>query len=480
MKNFYFWPKALCLFIFLLLGQNTYSQFEIQSQWGNLTDCDTMSNEIFLVWWDKSTNYDQYASEILDSMTAHRRYCLDSMAMLEPYNPLAGFYYNIYLHAPGDIFPEEWGNGQGTDNNGFPYLTFTQGGFLNHNIVSHETFHVFQYNANSPGFVYTGDSQWYIESSANWYVAKRYNDNIGHHAFAAAEGIVKAPQIPLFLSASNFPSHYPANWQRTAHQYMMCLFLWYLTEEEDVDRYMINSGLIAGTNELPQEYYFNQLGGDEFRQMYNNFAARITNDFDFLTPAQKVRNEIEWNTYGDKDDDNEFIEFYANEGTDGWISPNEEQAPGAWSFNTYSFLNTEAASYTFQLSGLPSGSTGGDAFFDAILVVRNQESGVSFYDFDMDSHLQGSFTYDAKPNDLSMKLVITSMPEVFTDVSQIFLYELKVDRDPIISSLAVTLQENKKVVARFNILGQPVDPNFLGLQILVFEDGTSKIVFKTD
>ena len=85
----------------------------------------------------------------------------------------AGYFYNVYIHKPGgpnDLFqPLGWGNGQGTDSNGFPFLTLPNGVLGDWLNDAHETFHIFQYNANSPGFASSGNSQWYIEASANWY-----------------------------------------------------------------------------------------------------------------------------------------------------------------------------------------------------------------------------------------------------------------------------------------------------------------------
>ena len=34
----------------------------------------------------------------------------------------------------------------------------------------------FQYMANSPGFEYRADSQWFVESSAQWYMANYFSE----------------------------------------------------------------------------------------------------------------------------------------------------------------------------------------------------------------------------------------------------------------------------------------------------------------
>ena len=46
--------------------------------------------------------------------------------MMDPPNPAAGHYYNVYLHhsgQDGDSLPDGWGMGQGTDPYGLPFLT---------------------------------------------------------------------------------------------------------------------------------------------------------------------------------------------------------------------------------------------------------------------------------------------------------------------------------------------------------------------
>ena len=71
--------------------------------------------------------------------------------MRDPPNPGKGFYYNVYIHhGDDDLFPSGWGMGQGTDIFGVPFLTLGYGGMFS-STAYHEGFHIFQYDANSPG-----------------------------------------------------------------------------------------------------------------------------------------------------------------------------------------------------------------------------------------------------------------------------------------------------------------------------------------
>jgi hypothetical protein len=471
------------VFLFLLCSFTPVkAQFTINNVYGALVECDTMTRDIYIVWWDKDFNYEAQVDVLLDSMISYRNICLDNMAMMDPPNALDGFYYNVYIHTPGNsngfFFPYNWGNGQGTDSNGYPFLTLPNGVLNDWVNNAHETFHIFQYNANAPGFAYSGDSQWYIEASANWFAAKQ-NIN-ANRAFVEAESLVRMPHVPLWLSYDNYPASYPSNWQRYVHQYAMALQLYYLTDVVGVSEDIITSGMYSGTTEKPQEYMFNTIGGSDYRQYFIDWAAHMTNNFDFIPESQSITNLNEWNNYADPDDDNEFIATYENEGSGGWVTPDDDKITNAWSFNTFKLLNSNTVNYTFELNGASSGSYGDNSYFQGKVLVQNSQTGASFHDLIMSNDLQGSLSLNVTPEDTALYFIIAAMPEVFQDVNpsfQLFPYEIKISVGTTIGTSEVEISP-KKEIARFNVLGQRVIKNTGGLQIILFDDGTSEKIFE--
>lgn len=448
-----------------------------------MVDCDTMTRGIYIVWWDKDVDLSAKADRMLDSMIVYRNTCLNELAMADPPNTADGYYYNIYIHRPGDandfFFPQNWGNGQGTDNNGYPFLTYPEGVLADWVNISHETFHVFQYSATAPGFAYAGDSQWYIEGSANWFAAR--NNDAAPRVFIEAESLVKLPHIPLWLSYDNYPTSYPQNWQRYVHQYALALYLYYLTDVAGIPDSIITSGLYSGTSELPQEYFYNQLGSSVMRDHFIDFAAHLSNDFDFISPLQRLNNENEWNSYADPNDENEFTETYLNSGSGAWYRPADTSVTHAWSYNTYKLLNDSATSYTFELKGDPTGSYGDLSYFQGKVVVRNSQSGTSFHDLNMTTDQQGSLTLNVSPSDTALYFILAAMPEVFEDINptfQQFSYEMQITQGNTTAISDLASSHPKKEIARYNLSGQKIHKEVGGFQLILFDDGSTKKEFR--
>lgn len=474
---------SLFLFLILLLPIKVNAQLTINTTFGDLNECDTMTRGVYIVWWDKDYNFDAQVDVTLDSMLSYREICLNDMLMSDPPNVLDGHYYNVYIHNPGDaggfFNSYGWGNGQGTDGNGYPFLTLPNGVLNDFTNTAHETFHIFQYNATAPGFAYSGDSQWYIEASANWFAAKQNMDN--NRAFVEAESLVRMPHVPLWLSFNNFPATYPSNWQRYVHQYAMALQLYYLTDVANISDDIITSGMYSGTTEMPQEYMYNQIGGANYRQHFINWAAHMTNDFDFITSTQAATNLNEWNTYADLSDDNEFIAVYDNEGSSGWVSPTDDRVTNAWSFNTYKLLNNENEFYTFELKPTAEGSFGTPSYFQGKLVIKNDITGTIFYDLsNFGGSLQSLTDFELSANDSEVFLIVASMPEIFQDNNssfQLFPYEVRITKGTI--SGLEELNADVYEIQRCNLMGQKVTKDAGGFQIIRYSNGTSQKVFST-
>lgn len=454
------------------------AQYTIMDTFADSNECTYMMRDAFIVWWDNDFDYNDQVDILLDQIIVYRNECLNDLNMMDPPSILDGYYQNIYLHGDGGYFDNNgWGNGVGTDSNGYPFYSMPYYLFDNTETIAHEIFHIYQYNANSPGFEYAGDSQWFIEASANWYAGTR--NPTAPRAFIEAESLVKLPHVPLWFSYDNFPSSYPQNWQRFVHQYAMALYLFYLTEEAGISPNVISEGFYMGLTKKPQEYLYNEVGASEYRNHFIDWVARMTNNFDFLTEQQKQYNEAEWLNYADSEDDNEFTEIFGNSGSNGWYQPDDENVTNAWSFNTYKLENTNNSSYTFEINGDANGIFGSPAYFQAKVLVKNADGNSVFYDLLMADDINGSLSINVSELDTEIYFIIASMPEYFEEINedfQLFPYQMRITDNvlavsnfdtanfvnvypnPVESNLWVELQVNevKIEIELYSILGQRV------------------------
>ena len=420
--------KTIIIPLLLIVSLQINAQYTINDVFSDTNETTNMTRDIFVVWWDNDFDYTEEVDVMLDQMIIYKNICLSQLGMVNPPNVIDDFYFNVYLHGDGGFYDTNgWGNGVGTDSNGYPYFTLPYQ--LTSDLVNlaHETFHIFQYNSNSSGFAYSGDSQWYIEASANWFAAIQ-NEN-APRALIEAESLVRVPHVPLWLSFDNFPDSYSPNWQRYVHQYAMALFPYYLTEEVNISDDIIIGGFYANTTESPQEYLYNQIGGVNFRNHFIDWAARMTNDFDFITAVQREANLQEWNTYAELPDDNEYTETYTNSGTNGWYRPETSKTTNSWAFNCYKLNNSETANYTFEINGDILGSYGDASYFQGKVLVKNTDGSTVFYDVPMTNDYQGILSVNVTDSDNEIYFIIASMPEIFEDVNpefQVFSYEMKI------------------------------------------------------
>ena len=121
--------KARLLFVLLMctifaLGQD---DLQLNSVFSTVDNCGYKTKGIFVAWWDKAYDYADEAEELLLTLVDCQNDCLNTYQMRNPPNPLDGYYYNVYIHNGHDLFPDGWAMGQGTDSNGYPYLTIPIG-----------------------------------------------------------------------------------------------------------------------------------------------------------------------------------------------------------------------------------------------------------------------------------------------------------------------------------------------------------------
>ena len=216
--------------------------------------------------------------------------------------------------------------------------------------VTHEGFHVFQYRANSPGFAYAGDSQWYIESSAQWYAA--LENPTGLMTFVESGSIIANPQLALWHSFGNHAPEDPASdegrpgWMYGVRQYGMHTLLFYLTTVKGVDKAFLTDGFYANTEQSPQEYIARKVGLTTYRGYFADWAAHNSAHMDYLTRDQYERGLLEITLAGSWDYYRPSVWRGDNEGTGGqWVRPPADLAARGWAYNVFNITNSAAATY---------------------------------------------------------------------------------------------------------------------------------------
>lgn len=410
-----------------MASAQVWDSLSIKSTFSSTETCGYQIRGIFICWWDKEFDYGSQASELLNTLMDVRNDCVNTYHMSDPPNPLAGFYYNVYIHNPKkDLFPDDWAMGQGTDENGYPYLTIPVAYAKNGSPgAQHEGFHIFQYKANSPGFKYSGDSQWFIESTANWYAASKHPES--KEEYITASAVTANPQVTMWYSFENREPGEKENWQRGCHQYGMNIFLNYLTDVRKVPKELMAESFFRNISELPQEYLYNQLGGYKFADLYADFAAHNVSGYPGFPPGTEERASKELKKYGDSLDIHAIVQTFENCGSSGqWIRPSQDFVTRGWGYNIYKIKNSSACRYSFRLKGDGNGSEGAPSEFRGRVVVRTG-SLAKQYNLRMPDATSGMKTVRVKSTDAEVYLIVAATPHHFTG-NQVYSYEVAIDR----------------------------------------------------
>lgn len=431
-KTYYIFISSILFFLATSVGISQISDesrskdLQLRTLYGSTKTCNYIKGDIFAVWWDKNYDYREGATNVLNSLINTRKTCLNTFGMDDP-KGTDMYYYNVYIHDNGpDLFPDDWAQGQDTDNDGYPFLTIpvrlTSPDYHGH---IHEGFHIFQYNANSPGFKYSGDSQWFIEATANWFVNITYHDDID--GFICGQAVTAIPHVPMWYSFENKKPGDKSSWLRDDHQYGMNTFLYYLTEVCKVPRYAIAHGFYDNVTQLPQEYLYSILGGPDMRNYFADWAIHNAVGFDYLSSAQVERLKKEFQRYGDPTDDHSVVATYKDRGTDGkWIRVPETETPGGWAYNVYEINNTISGNYIINLKGDKYGSNGTPSRFTVRAAVSKAGSRNTFYSMDFTKDISGKLSLKVTPENSTIRIVVASTPDSFTS-NQTYSYKLKID-----------------------------------------------------
>ncbi len=394
----------------------------LQTEFGDPNVMEVRTSGIWAIWWYPQFDHAADAQWLITRLDEVRDLSLNDFGMQDPPNPGRGVFYNVYIHhGADDPFPTGWANGQGTDRFGNPFLTLPNGAHLDPGNVDHEGFHVFQYSADSPGFAYSGDSQWYIESTAQWFGATRSPTDI--NTFVEAGAIDGNPHLALWHSFSNEAPGDATDWMFQVRQYGMHTYLYYLTEVAGVSRDVITAGFFGGVQASPQRYHFDRLGQDGLRRHFADWAARNTADFDYLTRDQVRRARLEVQNVGDPNNNNPYVAEYIDQGTRGWVRPPDPLKPRSWAYNVIKVTNTSSASYGVHLRADAGPRS---PHFEARLIVMTP-GGPAFSDVVMTSPLAGSITTDVTAAVDELYFVVVSVPEHFSGYES-YGYEYRITR----------------------------------------------------
>lgn len=416
--------KIIFLFCLLIYSQFSFGQYELRTKYGSTEEADYVTGGIFVVWWDKKYDKLTEAEEMLNTLAEVREICL-SMGMEDPPGPDDGFYFNIYMqHGSEDIYPDEWGLGVGTDSEGYPY--FTAGSGPSTTDLYHEGFHIFQYNANSSGFPYSGNSGWFIEASAEWFTWTHFPDEL--RSFGTVSSFEALPYLKMWRTYGNGVSGEPDNWQRLVRQYAYGSLLYYLTEEKGIDRTFITESFYSNIDISPQEYLVQEIS--DFRTIYADWTAHnaANFDFDFISRAQYESSIDGLFQHGDADDYKPIIKEFNDEGTGcEWYQPQDDVITQGWSYNVYQINNTSQDSYTFSLDGDKTNEYEDKFYFQGRVVKLNESGDISYSALEMSNDQDGSLTLEVEPSDTTLYFVVTAMADWY-DHDDLYPYKVRIEK----------------------------------------------------
>ena len=403
------------------------NELRIESQYANISDHGYVTAGIFAIWWDKKYDMLSEAKIMLDDLEEIRQKALD-LWMGDPPNVNRGVYTNIYLHTGskvGDSWANNgWGAGVGTNTYGVPYMTLGKGTARDLlSTIYHEAFHIMQYNGNS--FPYSGDTAWYIETTASWFtIVNLMQTRPDIEFFVGATTLPLNPHLALWHSFQNRATGDPVDWLYEIRQYALEAYLYYLTEVEGFDTKYITNGFYSNITISPQEYLLQQ-GGAQYRNYFANWAAANTADLNYLTRAQVARAEIEADQYGNSAYRNEYVLEINGKNASGTHTPPQNLQPRSWAYNVIKVKNSENKSYKINLNAESKGSNGASSYFKARIVKKSGDN-YNINEFTLnDDNITGEINVTLNENEDEFYIVIISVPEQFTG-NQTYNYSLTI------------------------------------------------------
>ena len=386
-------------------------------------DFEIQTDGIFAVWWDpQAGNINPGAEATFALLNEVRNDLTQNLGFSDPPNVAAGKYFNVFVHRGNeDRFPSSFGNGVGFEaNSELPDLAVPEGLHDDRSNMLHEGFHIFQTSLDYQVVDFNPSALWIVEASAEWYQASRNSND--RRSFVVSGSPYALPHLPLWYTIGQEPPGVVASndWLYGVRDYATSVFLYYLTNVETVDPSIISGVYTTETQLTPQQYIYNEVGGDNLRRMFADWAVQTAVGFDYLSDEQVAftLDTLAAETQPEEIRNNILELNSAN--VNGRFSPEPVLTPGGWAYNSIKINNNQDLTYTFDLTGDVTGSQGAAAHFEARVAVVNGET-ITYQNFNMRDDLNGQMVLDASPSDSEIYLVIASVPD-FLEGTQTYDY----------------------------------------------------------
>ncbi len=417
------WHDEVCI------GDDNLDHLKLRTMFGPQEDLEVYTEGIWAVWWYPEFDHLADAQDIVQTLEGVRDDVLNNLNMKDPPNPTFGYYVNIYIHhGSQDAFPDGWAAGVGRDRWQMPHYTAPANLATDSTYLLHEGFHLFQFTGNKPNFAYSGDSEWYVEATAQWYTTTQ----LPNKSSVFQESLAKAqnPQLALWHAYNN---HAPGDYNGllwAIQPYGLQSYFKYLTVDKGIDPKVITDGFYNDTPYLPQEYHYREIGGDTLRAHFADWAAANTGGFEYLSDDQIAAANAVTQSFIDmapSDQAHPFALELTDAGTSSTFTPSPNYKPRGWSYNVIKVNNNQAAIYTFNLEGASLGSDGAASHFEARLVTKDISGTVTYDKVPMNNALNGSITKSVSSADTEIYFVICAVAEHFTG-HQTYDYNLDIIR----------------------------------------------------
>ena len=282
----------------------------------------------------------------------------------------------------------------------------------------HENFHSFQGRLTNTSSSYSG-SKVLAESSASWgathNIPASYDTLLGFYTLQ--------PHLPVWTRENSPVDGRVGEEFKGGHQYGANIFWSYLTN------YVVSKRLIGdvykdgrpGVSDIQSAYDFLAAQGHDLKEVFADFAARITT-WDILDGEAYADSELgSLNRMKNKVKDAEnpvvcdakITATYGTEGTGNqWARCPAEYSPGPWAFNAYEVEVSQGGDYIIGLK--TDASNPGDAEFRARIVVHDLNTDArTYYTLKVaEADEPSSITVPVLSNQV-LYLVVSVTPEMF-------------------------------------------------------------------